>query len=58
MNCFVSAAFVLSMRKRIKLTGFSDWETLVYNNLLSIPPLIIFSFVFEDWSHESLVKNL
>lgn len=46
------------MRKRIKVTGFSDWETLRYNNLLSIPPLVIFSLVLEDWSYESLVRNL
>lgn len=57
-NCFVSAAFVLSMRKRIKVTGFTDWETLRYNNLLSIPPLVIFSLILEDWSYESLIRNL
>lgn len=57
-NCAVSAAFVLLMRKRIKLTGFTDWETLRYNNLLSVPVLAFFSFALEDWTHESLVRNL
>lgn len=46
------------MRKRIKLTGFTDWETLRYNNLLSVPVLVFFSLTLEDWSYESLVRNL
>ena len=58
MNCFSSAAFVLYMRKRIKLTNFKDFDTVYYNNLLSIPLLIIPSFIFEDWSAESLASNL
>lgn len=33
------------MRKRIKLTGFKDWDTMYYNNLLSIPVLLVMSFV-------------
>ncbi|KAK4512492.1 uncharacterized protein ATC70_003193 [Mucor velutinosus] len=56
-NCLASAAFVLYMRKRIKLTNFKDFDTVYYNNLLSIPLLIIPSFIFEDWSAESLAKN-
>ncbi|KAF7370811.1 UDP-galactose transporter [Mycena sanguinolenta] len=39
VNCLTSAAYVLSMRKRIKVTGFSDWDTMFYNNLLSIPKI-------------------
>lgn len=46
------------MRKRIKLTGFSDWDSMFYNNLLSIPVLIVFSFLVEDWSVASLARNL
>ena len=34
---------VLTMRKRIKVTGFSDWDSMFYNNLLSIPVLAAFS---------------
>lgn len=56
-NCFASAAFVLFMRIRIKLTNFKDFDTMYYNNLLSIPVLLILSFVFEDWSAENIAKN-
>lgn len=56
-NCFTSAAYVLGMRKRIKVTGFSDWDSMFYNNLLSIPVLLLFSFIAEDWGSESLNRN-
>ncbi|KAH8553613.1 triose-phosphate transporter family-domain-containing protein [Umbelopsis sp. PMI_123] len=56
-NCFSSAAFVLFMRKRIKMFNFKDFDTVYYNNLLSIPLLIIPSFMFEDWRTENLAKN-
>lgn len=45
------------MRKRIKITGFKDWDSMYYNNLLSIPILVIFSLVIEDWGSESLALN-
>ncbi|POW01828.1 hypothetical protein PSTT_12196, partial [Puccinia striiformis] len=57
INCFASAAYVLAMRKKIKLTNFKDWDTMFYNNLLSIPILIVFSLAFEDWSSNSLSLN-
>lgn len=57
-NCAASATYVLSMRKRIKATGFSDWDTMFYNNLLSIPVLAAFSIVAEDWGTENLNRNL
>ena len=53
-----SSQQVLSMRKRIKATGFSDWDTMFYNNLLSIPVLAFFSFILEDWGTENLTRNL
>ncbi|KAG5359813.1 GDP-mannose transporter [Yarrowia sp. C11] len=56
-NCFASAAFVLYMRKRIKLTNFGDFDTTFYNNLLSIPVLLIASLLFEDWSSANLAVN-
>ncbi|KAF8623920.1 hypothetical protein AX17_007248 [Amanita inopinata Kibby_2008] len=56
-NCLTSAAFVLMMRKRIKTTGFSDWDSMFYNNLLSIPILAIFSFIIEDWGSDNLSRN-
>ncbi|KAK7679465.1 GDP-mannose transporter into the lumen of the Golgi [Cerrena zonata] len=57
VNCLTSAAYVLAMRKRIKVTGFSDWDTMFYNNLLSIPVLAIFSIIAEDWGTENLQRN-
>ncbi|KAF9268984.1 GDP-mannose transporter [Marasmius fiardii PR-910] len=56
-NCMTSAAYVLTMRKRIKMTGFSDWDSMFYSNLLSIPVLAIFSLVIEDWGTENLNRN-
>ena len=58
VNCLVSAGYVLAMRKRIKVTNFKDWDSMFYNNLLSIPVLVIFSILVEDWSYESLNLNL
>src|SRR5260370_42044319 len=46
------------MRKRIKVTGFSDWDSMFYNNLLSIPVLLVFSLVIEDWGSANLDRNL
>jgi hypothetical protein len=51
-------AQVLAMRKRIKVTGFSDWETMFYNNVLSIPVLAVLSILVEDWSLENRSRNL
>lgn len=58
INCLSSASFVLYMRKRIKLTNFKDFDTVYYNNLLSIPLLIIPSLLLEDWSYKNLLMNL
>ncbi|KAI4517739.1 UDP-galactose transporter [Schizophyllum commune Loenen D] len=57
INCLASAAYVLFMRKRIKATGFSDWDSMFYNNMLSIPVLALFSFIIEDWGSENLTRN-
>ncbi|KAF8518030.1 UDP-galactose transporter [Hysterangium stoloniferum] len=56
-NCLVTAGYVLAMRKRIKVTGFKDWDTMFYNNLLSIPVLAVFSLMVEDWSSEGITQN-
>ncbi|EOR02805.1 GDP-mannose transporter [Wallemia ichthyophaga EXF-994] len=56
-NCLSSAAYVLLMRKRIKVTAFKDWDSMAYNNALSVPLLVFASLVKEDWSLESLEKN-
>ncbi|KAK7207088.1 hypothetical protein BZA70DRAFT_3986 [Myxozyma melibiosi] len=57
MNCLSSATYVLGMRKRIKLTNFKDFDTMFYNNLLSIPILFICSLVVENWSSENVSNN-
>ncbi|KAL7408986.1 UDP-galactose transporter [Mrakia frigida] len=57
INCFAAATYLLTMRKRIKITGFSDWDSMMYNNLLSIPILVVASIIFEDWGAESLARN-
>ena len=57
INCLASAAYVLFMRKRIKVTGFKDWDSMFYNNLLSIPVLVVFSLLIEDWGPASLAAN-
>ena len=49
---------VLAMRKRIKLTGFKDWDSMFYNNLLCIPILVVASVLLEDWGSENLNLNL
>lgn len=56
-NCFASASFVLFMRIKIKQTNFKDFDTMYYNNLLSVPVLLISTFTLEDWSYENLMQN-
>lgn len=56
-NCISSALFVLTMRKRIKLTNFKDFDTMYYNNLLSIPMLLVSSVFLDDWSTENLTSS-
>ncbi|KAL8761870.1 MAG: hypothetical protein Q9184_002033 [Pyrenodesmia sp. 2 TL-2023] len=56
-NCLCSAAFVLGMRKRIKLTNFKDFDTMFYNNVLSIPILVAASLFLEDWSSPNIEIN-
>lgn len=57
INCLCTATYILSMRKRIKLTNFKDFDTMFYNNLLSIPVLLICSLVLENWSSENINLN-
>ncbi|KAF4983360.1 hypothetical protein FZEAL_1212 [Fusarium zealandicum] len=57
MNVFCSAAYVLGMRKVIHKMNFKDWDTMYYNNLLTIPVLLISSLVAEDWSSDNFAKN-
>lgn len=56
-NCFFNAVFVLSMRKRIKVTGFKGYDTTFYNELLAIPILLSCSVLTEDWSAANVAAN-
>ncbi|TDZ29579.1 GDP-mannose transporter [Colletotrichum trifolii] len=57
MNVCCTAAYVLGMRKVIKKMNFKDWDTMFYNNLLTIPVLIICTLLTEDWSSANIQKN-
>ncbi|KAL8293103.1 hypothetical protein RQP46_000797 [Phenoliferia psychrophenolica] len=57
VNIFATAAYILGMRKRIKLTGFKDWDTMFYNNLISIPILLIASLLLEGWGSDNFERN-
>lgn len=57
LNCFATAGYLLYMRGRIKLLGFKDLDSMLFNNLLSIPILVVASILFEDWGSESLARN-
>ena len=50
VNCVSSASYVLYMRKAIRKVQFRDFDTVYFNNYLTIPSLIIFSFLLDDWS--------
>jgi GDP-mannose transporter len=57
INCVATAGYLLYMRGRIKLLGFKDLDSMLFNNLLSIPILVVASILFEDWGSESLARN-
>lgn len=57
INCLCTSSYVLGMRKRIKLTNFKDFDTMFYNNLLSIPILIVSTAFLEDWSSANINRN-
>ncbi|KAF9210064.1 GDP-mannose transporter into the lumen of the Golgi [Haplosporangium sp. Z 27] len=50
LNCFSSAGYVLYLRKRIKHFNFKDFDTVYYNNLLSLPVMLALSFGLEGWT--------
>ncbi|KAI8621827.1 hypothetical protein BC830DRAFT_1092421 [Chytriomyces sp. MP71] len=47
LNCLCTAFFSLSLRAKIKDVGFKDFDTVFFNNLLSIPVLLVLSLFFE-----------
>ncbi|KAG0005949.1 GDP-mannose transporter into the lumen of the Golgi [Entomortierella chlamydospora] len=50
LNCLSSAGYVLYMRRRIKHFNFQDFDTVYYNNLLSLPVMLVLSFCLEGWT--------
>ncbi|KAG0024886.1 GDP-mannose transporter into the lumen of the Golgi [Entomortierella chlamydospora] len=38
------------MRRRIKHFNFQDFDTVYYNNLLSLPVMLVLSFCLEGWT--------
>lgn len=57
LNVFFTSAYVLGMRKVIKKINFQDWDTMFYNNLLTIPVLMVCTLILEDWSSANVGKN-
>ncbi|KAF1835061.1 GDP-mannose transporter [Decorospora gaudefroyi] len=57
LNVLCTASYVLGTRKFITSLKFKDWDTMFYNNLLSLPIMILCSLITEDWSSSNLAKN-
>ncbi|AEO69314.1 uncharacterized protein THITE_2119575 [Thermothielavioides terrestris NRRL 8126] len=57
LNVVCTSTYLLGMRKVIKKMNFKDYDTMFYNNLLSIPILVVCSLLVEDWSGENLARN-
>lgn len=50
LNTITAALLVLLMRKIIKVTNFNDFDTMFYNNILTVPFLALGTIFMEDWS--------
>lgn len=50
LNSGSNAAYLLYMKSVIKSVGFSDFDSVFYNNILSLPILTGLSLIFEDWT--------
>ncbi|KAL2842886.1 GDP-mannose transporter [Aspergillus pseudodeflectus] len=57
LNVICTASYVLGTRKFITSLNFKDWDTMFYNNVLSLPIMILCSLVTEDWSAANLSRN-
>ncbi|KAH8881861.1 UDP-galactose transporter [Thozetella sp. PMI_491] len=57
LNVLCSAAYTLGMRRVIRKMHFKDWDSMYYNNILTIPVLITCSLLTEDWSSDNFAKN-
>ncbi|PVV03291.1 hypothetical protein BB560_002240, partial [Smittium megazygosporum] len=50
LNCFASASFVISMRKTIGSVKFKDFDTVYYNNMLTLFMFVFLSLLSEPWT--------
>lgn len=48
-NCLTTATFALTMKAKIKDVGFKDFDTVFFNNLISIP-ILAFAFLATETS--------
>lgn len=48
LNCICCAAYTLFLRSQLKKFNFKDFDTVFYNNLISIPILIVCSLIAES----------
>jgi len=48
LNCICCAAYTLFMRSQLKKFNFKDFDTVYYNNLISVPILIVCSLIAES----------
>lgn len=48
INCFCTSAYLLGMRKRIKLTNFKDFDSVFFSHILNRVMLMIVSHVLQQ----------
>ncbi|KAK6829742.1 UDP-galactose transporter [Apiospora arundinis] len=57
LNIFCAAAYALSNRRVMVKADLKSIDVMFYNNLLSIPILLVCSALLEDWSAPNLQRN-
>ncbi|KAK8121774.1 GDP-mannose transporter [Apiospora sp. TS-2023a] len=57
LNIFCAAAYALSNRRVMVKADLKSIDVMFYNNLLSIPILLVCSGVLEDWSTSNVHRN-
>ncbi|KAK7961671.1 GDP-mannose transporter [Apiospora aurea] len=57
LNIFCAAAYALSNRRVMVKADLKSIDVMFYNNLLSIPILLLCSALLEDWSTPNLQNN-
>lgn len=48
-NCLCSGVYLIEMRRMIKKVQFLEFDTVFYNNVLSLPILAVLSACFDEW---------